>query len=159
GVDLLLDAGRLAGVALAEEAEVHRQALGGLQHATDVPGAGRDGGGEGAVRRARAAAHPGGDAAVQRLVDLLRADEMEVAVDTARGDDLAFAGDRLGARADHDVDLGLDVGIARLADADDAPVLQADVGFHDAPMVDDQRVGDDGVDRTLRARALALAHA
>src|SRR5207302_3663991 len=65
--------------------------------------------GEGAVGRAGAAAHHGGDAAVERLVDLLRADEMDVAVDAARGDDLALAGDRLGARADDDVDLGLDV--------------------------------------------------
>src|SRR5262249_42412039 len=77
----------------------------------------------------------------------------------ARGDDLAFARDRLGAGADHDVDLGLDVGIARLADADDAAVLQPDVGLHDAPVVDDQRIGDHGVDRALRAGALALAHA
>ena len=159
GLDLLLDAGRLAGVALAEEAEIHREALGRLQHAAEMPRAGRDGGGEGAVRRAGAAAHHGGDAAVERLLDLLRGDEMDVAVDAARGDDLAFAGDRLGARADHDVDLGLDVGVAGLADADDAAVLQADIGLDDAPVIDDQRVGDDGVDRALRARALALAHA
>ncbi len=122
-------------------------------------GPGVHGGGEGAVRRTGAAAHHGGDAAVERLVDLLRGDEMDVAVDAARGDDLAFAGDRLGARADHDVDLGLDVGVAGLADADDAAVPEADIGLHDAPVVDDQGVGDDGVDRALRARALALAHA
>ena len=81
------------------------------------------------------------------------------AVDAAGGDDLALAGDRLGARADDDVDARLDVGIAGLADADDAAVPEADVGLHDAPMVEDQRVGDDGVDGALRARALALAHA
>src|SRR6185295_5564892 len=159
GLDLLLDAGGLAGVALAEEAEVHREALGRLQHAAEVPGAGRDGGGEGAVRRAGAAAHHGGDAAVERIVDLLRADEMDVAVDAARGDDLAFARDRLGAGADDDVDFGLDVGVAGLADADDAAVLQTDIGLHDAPVIDDQRIGDHGVDRALRPRALALAHA
>ena len=65
----------------------------------------------------------------------------------------------LGARADDDVDAGLDVGIAGLADGRDAAVLEADIGLHDAPMVEDQRVGDDGVDGALGARDLALAHA
>src|SRR5262249_14477528 len=96
---------------------------------------------------------------VERLDYLWRKDERDMRVDAARRDDLAFARDRLGAGADHVIDLGLDVGIARLADADDAAVLQADVGLHDAPVVDDQRIGDHGVDRALRARALALAHA
>ena len=39
---------------------------------------------------------------VERLVDLLRTDEMDVRVDAAGGDDHAFAGDDLGARADDD---------------------------------------------------------
>ncbi len=39
------------------------------------------------------------------------------------------------------------------------PVLQADVGLHDTPVIDDQRVGDDGVDCPLGPAALALAHA
>ena len=43
-------------------------------------------------------------------------------VDAAGGQDLAFAGDDFGARADDDVDAGLDVGIAGLADAGDAAV-------------------------------------
>jgi hypothetical protein len=54
--------------------------------------------------RAGAAAEHGGDAAVERIVDLLGADEMDMAVDAARRDDLAFARDDLGARADDDVD-------------------------------------------------------
>ena len=70
----------------------------------------------------------------------------------------AFARDDLGAGADHDVDAGLDVGVAGLADAGDAAVLDADVGLDDAPVVEDQRVGDHQVDDLLGA-ALALAHA
>ena len=89
---------------------------------------------------------------IERLLDLLRADEVDVRVDAAGGDDVALAGDHLGARADDDVDAGLDVGIAGLADGGDAPVPDADVGLDDAPMVEDQRVGDDGVDRAF-ARA------
>src|SRR6185437_8615315 len=133
--------------------------FGRLKHAAHVPRAWGHRRRQRAMRRAGAAAHHGGDAAVERVVDLLRADEVDVAVDTARGDDLALAGDRLGARADDDGDARLDVGIAGLADADDAAVLQADVGLHDPPMVEDQRVGDHRVDRALRPRALALAHA
>ncbi len=77
---------------------------------------------------------------------------MDMRVDAAGGDDFAFARDRFRARADDDVDAGLHIGIAGLADAGDAPVLQADIGLDDAPMVEDQRVGDDGIDRALRAR-------
>src|SRR5205085_9026649 len=129
GLDLLPDAGGLAGVALAEEAEVHRQAFGGLQHAAEMPRARRHRRRQRAVRGPGAAAHHGGDAAVERIVDLLRADEMDVTVDAARGDDLALAGDRLGARPDDDVDTRLHIGIAGLADRGDAAVLQADIGL------------------------------
>ena len=57
------------------------------------------------------------------------------------------------------VDAGLDVGVAGLADAGDAPIVQADIGFDDAPMIDDDRVGDHGVDGAVGARDLRLAHA
>jgi hypothetical protein len=65
------------------------------------------------------------------------------------GEDLAFAGDDLGAGPDDDIDAGLHVRIARLADLLDAAVQDRDVGLDDAPMIEDQRVGDDGVDRAL----------
>ena len=59
--------------------------------------------------------------------------------------DLALAGDDFGARADHDVDARLHIRVAGLADGRDAPVLDADVGFDDAPVIDDERVGDDQI--------------
>jgi hypothetical protein len=90
---------------------------------------------------------------------LLRADEVDVAVDAAGGDDHALTGDHLGAGADDDVHAGLGVGVAGLADGGDAAVLQADVGLDDAPVVDDERVGEHRVDSALRARALRLRHA
>ncbi len=61
--------------------------------------------------------------------------------------------------ADDDADARLRIGIARLADADDASVLEADVGFDDSPMVDDERVGDDRIDGAARAADLGLPHA
>src|ERR1035437_8113593 len=158
GLDLLLQRRGRRGVALALEAEVHRKRIGRLQHALQVPGSGRAGGGEGAGGRARAPAQHGGDPGHQRLLNLLRADEVDVRVDAAGGDDHALAGDDLGARADDDVDARLDIRIARLADAADASVFERDVGLDDAPVIDDHRVGDHGVGAVLR-HALALAHA
>ena len=53
---------------------------------------------------------------------------------------------------------GLHVGVAGLAERGDAAVLDRDVGLDDAPVVDDERVGDDRVG-DLGRDALALAHA
>jgi len=89
----------------------------------------------------------------------LRADEVDVAVDAAGGEDFAFAGDDFGAGADDDGDAWLDVGVAGLADGVDAVVLDGDVGLDDALVVDDEDVGDDGVDRALDLAELGLAHA
>src|SRR5580704_19479357 len=73
GLDLLDERGWLGRVALASEAEVHRISVGGLDHALNVPGAGRAGGGEGARRGPRAAAEHRGYAGHERFLDLLRA--------------------------------------------------------------------------------------
>ena len=62
-------------------------------------------------------------------------------------DDQALARDDLGARADDHPGAGLDIGVAGLADPGDAAVFDADVGLDDARAVEDQRVGDDGIDR------------
>ena len=56
------------------------------------------------------------------------------------------------------VTFGCVSGIAGFADADDPAVLDADVGFDDAPVVQDQGVRDHDVD-AVRGIALALAHA
>src|SRR5208282_92676 len=109
-------------------------------------------------RRTRAAANHGRNAGHQRLVDLLRADEMNMRVDAAGGDNHALAGDDLGARADDDVHPRLDVGITRLAQPRDRPVLDRDIALDDAPPIDDQRIGDHRV-RAVLGAALALAHA
>ena len=74
-------------------------------------------------------------------------------------ENLALAGDHLGAGPDDDGDAGLNVRIARLADAGDQPVLQRDVGLDHAPVVEDDRIGDHRVDRAAPARDLALPHA
>ena len=68
---------------------------------------------------------------------------MDVGVDSARGDDLMFAGDDFGSGADDEgrVDAVMDVGVARFSDGADTAVFDADVGLEDA----EDWVEDDGV--------------
>ncbi len=159
GVDLLVQRRRERCVALAQKTQVHREGVGCLQHALDVPRARRAGGGKGAGGRSGAAAQHGGDARSQRLFHELRADEVDVRVDAAGRDDVALATDDFGAGADDDVHTRLGVGVTRFANGCDAPVFQADVGLDDAPVVQDQGVGHDGVHGAFGARALRLRHA
>ena len=84
---------------------------------------------------------------------------MDVAVDAAGGQDFALTGNDFGARSDDNIDVRLNVGIAGFTDFMDPPVQQRHIGLDDAPMVDDQRVGDHGVHRALRVGGLGLAHA
>ena len=147
-----------AHIAFAHEAQVHGEGVGRRQHGVQMPRSRRAGGGGRAHGRSRAAAQHGGHAAHQGFLDLLRANEVDVRVDAARRDDHPFAGDDLRRPADGERDAGLDVRIARLADAENQPVFQADVGFHDAPVVEDDGIRDDGIHHLGRA-ALRLAHA
>jgi len=158
-IDLFVQRRRQSGIAFAQKTQVHRKGVSRLHHAFDVERAGRAGGGKGAGGRARAAAQHGGHAAGQCLVDLLGGDEMDVAVDAACRHDQAFAADDLGARANDDVHARLRVGVARLAHGGDAVALEANIGFDDAPMVDDERIGQHAVHRTFGVRSLRLRHA
>src|SRR5262249_22522116 len=147
-------------IALAEEAEVHGQRVGAPQHPLHVRCARR------ARRRVRAgcgtgsAADEGGDPAGQRVVRLLRTDEVNVRIDAARGEDEAFSGDRFGGNAhDHSVGhAGHHVGIPGLADPGNAAALDADVGLPYAGPVDDERVRDHAVERAVARDARGLTH-
>ncbi len=146
------------GVALAREAKIDRKRIRGLDHAREVPRPRRAGGGERAMRRTGTAAEQRGHARHQRIIDLLRTDEMNMRVEATGRENFPFARDDLGARPDDDGDARLNVRIAGLADRGDAALLQADVGLHDAPVIEDQRVGDDCVGRAFLIGDLALAH-
>ena len=84
---------------------------------------------------------------------------MDVRIDATGGQDLALAGDDLGAWANDYFHIRLDVRIARLADLRDAAIGDGDIGLHDAPVVDDQCVGDHRIDGTFGLRCLRLPHA
>ena len=145
-------------IALAQQPDIDRIGLHRLKHARQMPGPGRHGRGERPRGGARAAADHRGDPGGQRLFDLLRADQVDMAVDPARGHDHALGRDHLGRRPDDNGHARLDIRISGLANPADAPILDTDVRLDDAPPVDDERIGDDGVDAIL-AHALRLAHA
>src|ERR1700688_465187 len=156
--DLLLERLGQAGVALAEQAEVHRQLIERLVHACNMPGSRRAGRSTGAARGPGAAADHGRDPAHERVLDLLRTDEVNMRIDGAGRHDQAFTCDHLAAGAQHDVHPRLYIRIAGLADGCDPPVLDPQVGLDDAPMVENDDIGDHGID-DFGGRALALAHA
>ncbi|VTR67999.1 conserved hypothetical protein [Desulfosarcina cetonica] len=83
---------------------------------------------------------------------------MDVGVDAAGGEDGLLTGNGFRAGTDDDVNARLHIGIAGLADAADAAVLDADIGLDDAPVVEDQGVGNDHV-HGIATAGLALAHA
>ena len=122
GADLRFDRLRGVGLARAEEPQVHRQPFRRLEHPCQMEGTGGAGGGMAAGGWAGAAPHQGGDAAGQGGVDLLRADERDVGVDAAGGEDASLAGDDFGAGTHHDGPPRLSVRVARLADGHDAAV-------------------------------------
>ena len=118
GQDLLAQRLGKRSIALAEKTEIDRKALGGLQHAMNIPGSGRARCGIGSGGRPGAAADQRGQACRKSGPDKLRANKVDVRINAARGDDFSFAGDRFRARADNHSwsDAAHDVGIAGLAD-------------------------------------------
>ena len=146
---------------LPSNSDIDRPVVGGLEHPREVPRARRDGRRLRALGRAGAAADDRGDARAERLVRASCGQMKCTWQSTAPAVRiLPLPGEDLGRRADHQI--GVDavhrVGVAGLADADDAPVADADVGLDDAPVVEDDRAGDDEVGRALGPGRAGLAH-
>src|SRR5260370_38777689 len=80
-------------------------------------------------------------------------------IEAAGREDLAFAGDHLSAGTDDDGNVRLNVRISSLPDTENIAILDADIRLHDPPMVEDEGIGDDGVDGAILVGDLALAHA
>ncbi len=149
----------LAGVALTQKAQVHREGIGGLQHPVHIPGAGGAGGGVGACGRACAAANHGGDPRGDRHLNLLGADEVNVGVDAASGEDHPFASDRLRPRANDNVHIVLNVRVPGLTNGSNFAILNPHIGLDNAPPIQNQRVGDHGVHRSGGIGNRRLPHA
>ena len=128
--------------------------LGGLQHLADVKrAAGVDTDGD----RAKRTAEHGGDAGRDRVFAKPGRVEMHVDVDGAGRSDHAFAIAHRGRCRDDKarIDAVHDRGIAGLAEADHAAVLDAEIAFDDA----DHRIDDENVAQKQIQRALRAGHA
>ena len=141
-------------IALGGKAQIHREGIRRFNHARNVPGAGRASGGECASGWPRAATQHGGDARHQRFFNLLRADEMDVRIKATSGENLALTRNHFCSGANDNINARLDFRIACLTKFKDTPVAQAYIAFHNAPMVDHDRIGDDRVDGAFSAREL-----
>src|SRR5262249_39171532 len=83
---------------------------------------------------------------------------MDVHVNAAGSEDFTFAGDHFGSWSYNYVDVRLHIGIPRFANRGKAPIPDGDIGLHNSPVVENECVGDDRIDRALAARMLRLAH-
>ena len=84
---------------------------------------------------------------------------MNVAINPASRHDVAFAANHFRAGPDDDVNAVLGVWITGFPDRHNAPIFEANVGFDNAPVIQNQRVGHHAIDCTLTACTLALRHA
>ncbi len=162
GLDLLAQRLGRRRISLAQKSEIDGKTVGGFQHAMHIPRARRARRGVGARRWAGAAADQRCQPAGERGLDQLRANKMDVRVNSAGRHDFSFSGDHFRARADdhsgcHAVH---DVRIAGLADSRDASVADSDVGFVDSAVVHDHRIGDHQIESAVRRGGRrGLAHA
>ena len=155
---LLLQRGHRHGVALAEQQDVDGQGIERAVHGAQMPRPRGDRGRLRSFRRSRAATHDRRDPGRERLVDLRGGEQVNVRVDGARRHDAPFPGDDIGRWPDDHVDAVADVGVARVADSDDATVTDADIGADDPPPVQDDRVRDHGVEGAVGSRRRRLRH-
>ena len=111
------------------------------------------------MRGASAAAQHCRKPRMKRVINLLWANEMNMAVKTTSGKNMALGGNRLGSRANNDINAGLGVGITGFANGANLAVFQTDIRFINTRNVDDQSVGDNRINGAIGACYLRLAHA
>ena len=83
---------------------------------------------------------------------------MNMAVKTARGQNMPLACDSFGRWADDDIYAILGIRISSLANRVDKPIFQTHISFINAGDINDQRIGDNGIHRPPIACDLGLAH-
>src|SRR5262245_7068361 len=97
GLDLLNESRRQACIPFADEAKIHEKGIHNLEHPRNMPGSWSASRGSRSNRWPCPTAHQRGEARIKRLLDLLRADVMDMRVDAAGGDNVTFTGDHLGS--------------------------------------------------------------
>ena len=143
--NLLTQTFRLTGIALTQKTKVHRKFVSSLKHTCHIPGARRYRCCVGACCRACATAQHGSDTGCQCFFDLLWANKVNMRVDTTRRDDLTLGGNNVGTRANFNGDIRLNIRVTGLANGGDTSALNADIGFIDSGVVDNQSIRHDTI--------------
>ena len=96
---------------------------------------------------------------LKRIVDLLRTDEMNMAVKATSGQYFTFACNNFGSGTNNYIDIGLSVGVSSLANRRDTASAQGNISLIDPCMIQDQSIGNNRIDGPCGAGDLRLAHA
>ena len=161
GFDLLDQRLLVGAVAFPEETEIHRIFLCRLQHHLQIPGARGTGGRIGSIRRPCASSDHCGYAAVQRAVNLLGADKMDMRIDSARCHDKIFSCEGFRRRSHRHAGRHAvhNVRISGFSDSFDFSVLDSDIRLNDTVYIHDQRIGNHQIQISVRAfRLHRLSH-
>ncbi len=162
GLDLLAQRLRRGRISFTQKSQINGKAVGRFQHAMHVPRAWRARGSVSAGGRASAAANQRRQAARKRGLDKLRANKMDVGVNSAGCHDFSFTGDYFRSRADDHSGryTAHDVRVASLANSHNASAADSDVGLIDSAVVYDHRIRDDQIENAIRgSRRRRLSHA
>jgi hypothetical protein len=146
-------------VTLSEKAEVEGKGICSLKHPLYVPWPGRAGRGGGPRGGPRSATHHCGDTREQGFFHLLRTNEVHMRIDPAGSDNVALAGDHFSSRSNNNVHIRLHIGIAGFRNRGNPAILDRNIGLHNSPVIENECIGDDCIDRTFAPRPLRLPHA
>ena len=111
------------------------------------------------MRWARAPTKHCGNTRMQCIIDLLRADKVDVAVKTPCCQNAPFTSNDFSSWAYNNIYTRLGVWIASFTDLVNAAIAQPHIRFVDAAVINDQSIGNNGVHSTCGAGDLGLAHA
>ena len=84
---------------------------------------------------------------------------MNMTIKATRCENFILTRNNFCSRPNHDCDAALDIGIACFANRSNAAIFEADIGFHNAPMIHNQRIGNHSIHGTCRICNLRLTHA
>ena len=161
-LDLLDQRCLIRTVSFSEKTEIHRILLRRLEHSRKIPRS------RCARRRICTVCRSGSSsdhrrhARKQRAVNLLRTDEMNVRVDSARSHNHPLGCESFCRSADRHsrCDSIHDIRIARFSDADNLSVLNSDVRLVDSRVIHNQRICQHQIEISVRTRRLhRLTHA
>ena len=134
----------IGAVSFSEEAKIHRIFLGSFQHHLKIPRPRSTGCCVCSICRTGSASDHGSDTAVQGTVNLLRADEMNVGVNTTSCNDHTFSCKCLcrstyrhsGSHTIHDIR------VSRFSDSDNFSVFDSDIGLDNSCGIHNQGISN-----------------